>query len=1187
MERTLSLPVLRDSLGPSEPGVLPSPEVLMNMIADAEIRALASRAEVSDSLLQTAWYLHGVCALTEAAELYTPARQRHAFAVSAHIFDLALADSGRSGAEMLSLAFGAQIGYRRADQDPNASAVYRRVASLLHAPDLFSQPDASDITDYIHTLALEAGVAFLGFPSRLHALLRFWQSELRGLAQRSGGESLQGTMYGSAQAVVNAVADLTDFLVNGSPARLERARTRLQQVLDGTAGSGDLDAKWIAAHLLDLHGHLVTGSLHRILPPETPAAVAQAFTLTSPPVLTLWPPQRALLSRAAANPLDPATGKLLVSVPTSAGKSLISQLIMCTHLATVPGRVVYVSPLRSLAREMRRALRGRLRILDREMGVDAPDFPVSWLFSNPFNDAQRDPDIEVMTPERLMHALRNDPDDLLQDVTLIVIDEAHHIAQGKRGLLLEGLLAYCQTHPSAPRLVLLSAAIGNGAAIAQWLDPDHPELLFASDWRGPRRLHGLLTTSPRWDEKATKKRQSKQFPWTTTVPMDVDLAVRLAQTSEIVHMKVTDDDDGPLGEMVLAQNHDTGQTKRAGGTAAYKMFASAATVLLPAGSMLVVAESKVAAQRTAAALADHLADRSEAAILADQFAHQLGAEHPLVPCVRRGVAFHHAGLPTDVQEAIEEALRKDELLAVVSTTTLTDGVNLPVRTVVITAALDGDGQARSGVTGLDTARLLNAVGRAGRAGRESEGWILLALNRAVGPSDHDIFTPNLEDLQVNSALTTPQALDALVEAEQLIAASVDGILEVASTLAGDFLTYVWFVLDAHDRLDAASTDPLRAVDRLLAMQQLPTELRDRWTRVALEARSLWGRTAPSSRRRWASAGTSLSSAQRLEALARRVERRVVREYPFQAGITEPEDLEYPDVLSVAETLRVLDEEDAFEVLLSLPEREAAWWFYDKRAGKDRQPVAVDLREAISAWIGGEPIPELARRWLPSAPIDWALEQAVTNVSTAFEHYLSWTLGALINMVNNMLAETWEHVRLRPETAWFLRYGVNTEQAVHLLTSGIHSRTLAHGIGTAAASVGVPVGGVRSWLADQHLPTWHRDYGPTPLETDDLIEYVRQRRRSLIGRLLREGRVAVTVEGGPDERVLLWPAGVTLDMPEGDPAQPIGVMTHDGERIARISASDHADVAMIIRSGLAEMCSLDQTKLTIWRQTQEN
>jgi replicative superfamily II helicase len=43
-----------------------------------------------------------------------------------------------------------------------------------------------------------------------------------------------------------------------------------------------------------------------------------------------------------------------------------------------------------------------------------------------------------------------------------------------------------------------------------------------------------------------------------------------------------------------------------------------------------------------------------------------------------------------VQEAVEDAIRSETIRAVVATSTLTDGVNLPVRTVVIaTTEYDG------------------------------------------------------------------------------------------------------------------------------------------------------------------------------------------------------------------------------------------------------------------------------------------------------------------------------------------------------------------------------------------------------------------------------------------------------------------------------------------------------------------
>ena len=48
-----------------------------------------------------------------------------------------------------------------------------------------------------------------------------------------------------------------------------------------------------------------------------------------------------------------------------------------------------------------------------------------------------------------------------------------------------------------------------------------------------------------------------------------------------------------------------------------------------------------------------------------------------------GVGFHHAGLPIEVLEALEQAVRDDTLPYLTCTSTLTDGVNLPVRTVII------------------------------------------------------------------------------------------------------------------------------------------------------------------------------------------------------------------------------------------------------------------------------------------------------------------------------------------------------------------------------------------------------------------------------------------------------------------------------------------------------------------------
>ncbi|GGR08381.1 DEAD/DEAH box helicase [Kitasatospora griseola] len=1176
MERTLSLPVLQVALGSLRTSTLPTPEELMRLIASIEVRAMMNRFEVDQAVLRTAWYLHGVAALPEAAELYSPVRQRQAFAVSAHIFDLALADEQRPASERLSLAFGAQIGYRRCDQEPNATAVWRRVTNLCHGPDpLRLDLDEGPLAalDAIETLSLEAGVAFLGFDTgRLWELLRHWRRQLEELQDLLGLDHLESTLFGPTQDVVNAVADLTNYLVFGARDRLRRAEEALERVVSGRSGRGDVNAQWVAAHLLRLLGELRAGSLYELLPPDGRQAVAQAFTLTAPPVLTLWQPQRELLSRGAANPLDPATGRLLVSVPTSAGKSLISQLIMCSHLASVPGRVIYVSPLRSLTREMRRSLRERLRVLDREMGADIPDFPGSWHL---FGEDDEPADVEVITPEQLMHALRNDPEQALQDVTLIVVDEAHHMAQGRRGFILEGLLAFCQTYPDAPRLVLLSAAVGNGAALATWLSPGAPEVLFTSAWRGPRRLHGLLSTTASWDEKATTRRRSADWPWQTTVPLSVAISLRPTESMTPIQLSTTQ-----VGELVLKhrEEHSLRECEKDKGksTAAYKMFAAAATLLLPAGAMLVVAGTRDRAQSTALAMTEHLPEHEPAVELAQLFAEQLGEEHPLIRCTRRGVAFHHAALPEDVLAAVEDGLRGGRLLAVASTSTLTDGVNLPVRTVLITADLDHDQASdhASRSPGLDAARLLNAVGRAGRAGQESEGWILLALNREIGAEDYDLFAPSNDHLHVRSALANHAALEALAAAELAIAASADGVLAVAQGMAADFISFVWFVLDAHAHLEAGMPNPLGVIDRLLAMQQLPASEQERWRALAQATRTRYSAANPSTRRRWTSTGTSLQSARTLDALARRVARRVSA---IEAGMNDFDlwsQIE-PEELPLAQTLRILEEERVYEVLLQLPEREQAWQFHDRRRGRNRQTVDVDLVTAINAWVSGASIPTMARQWLPNADIDWALEQAVSNISITFEHYLSWTIGALINMVNEQLSSELAPVRLRTTTAWCIRYGVDTDQALNLLVHGIRSRTLAYRIGRQAEAENIPHTNLTNWLASQHLPGWRHRYTPTALETDDLLEYVRKRRRSPLRALLAGRTIELTAETYP----ATTPTNVTLTWTDSKPASEILVTDQHGIR-GRIAASDHSDLATVLRSGLVIDASLNGSTLLL-------
>lgn len=1159
MDRALAAEHLQAAFGEDQLTELPNVAELTGLIAGLEIELVRGltdtgfRADLSP-LRRAAWYLHGIASTSETSR-YPLEQRRRAFAVSAHVLDLLLEDPAETGREHLATAFAAQVGYHRADESPNAGAIYRKMREIVSAP--------ADFTDSAE-VALQAGVLFLGLDmATLNLRLRTWAAAAAALTRGTELDSLDGTMFGPTQRLLRGVADLVVYLREGSTDALETARGHLRLVVNAEVGLSDLDTRWVAGHLLALADGLRDSSIWAVLPPNLPAAVKQAFTLDQVPILTLWPPQRSLLAHPSLSPLNPATSRLLVSVPTSAGKTLLAQLIICAQTAQEDGDICYVTPLRSLGREMRQVLRPRLRFLDRHLGADLPDgFGAQDLFADHSPDGVdgigQPPQVEVMTPERLMNALRQSPQEVLSRFGLFIIDEVHLIAEpGGRGLLLEGLLSLLDA--GRARLILLSGVMGNAASLAAWTSTGQEEVLFTDEWRAPRRLHVLLSTEKidesRKDIPASRRRARDK----TRYDLRARLAVRPTSATE---RQLVTSEDTPIGQLVLGPDN-----KRISGggnsSPAYVTTARTCTLLLRAGSLLMVVSQRATARDAAKVMADMLEDEPRAQGLADALAARLGSDHPLVGTVRKGVAYHHAGLPVEVQEAIEDAVRSESINAVVATSTLTEGVNLPVRTVVIaTTEYDGQDPAYR----MSAARLLNAVGRAGRAGKESEGWIVLALQKALNGSDFDRLTPGPAELEVRSTVAKPSALEALAEAEALIAQTQDAILHLTpDDEAGGFVNYVWFVLHVLENVpDLARTRTWReVVTRLFAFTQLPEDVKERWLELADLVAAQYEQAPPASRRRWAQAGTSLASAAVIESMAARLADHV----QHSGGRGEQ---------TLGETLDLLTDHAVYAQLLELPEAKKYWRFRKSPRG---EYIEVDTDAVVRDWIGGRTLTELANDHLAAvADPAFRLEQMVDGISEGVQHYLSWTVGLVITQANDILLSRLSPLQLFATTAAHLRYGVDTPLAIDLLVQDVKSRTLAQRLGRIAIGAGLNEEGLREYLSEQHIQGWRANFEATPTDVLDLLQYVQGRDRHKLAELMATGNV--TAQSRLERDGLAGP--VTVTVVASDDGGELRILAEDHSVLGVIVARDHAGVAAVLNSGLPLEFALQGTTLTITR-----
>jgi POLQ-like helicase len=415
-------------------------------------------------------------------------------------------------------------------------------------------------------------------------------------------------------------------------------------------------------------------------------------------VQELWPAQRLLGER---NIFSGASA--VVQMPTSAGKSRATELIV--RSAFLSGRAslaVVVGPFRALCHEIRESLAQAFR------GEDVNVNELSDVFQKDFDfdELVAGRAILVVTPEKLVYVLRHLPG-LASRLGALVLDEGHQFDTGPRGVTYELLVtSLLGMIPAATQTVLISAVITNASDIAKWLTGDEAAAVAGADllptersvaftsWRTQLgQLHFVAPENPDEDEFFVPR-----------VIKSTSLALRPRETKK---RRFPEKGDGQSVALYLGLT-----LVRNGAIAIFCGRKDTATGLCEA--LLDAAARGLAIPMPAA-----VSDGPEVERLASLYERNLGVGAPAARAAKLGAFTHHGNTPHGVRLAVEHAMREGLGKFVLCTSTLAQGVNLPIRYLIVTTAQQGGERIK-------VRDFHNLMGRAGRSGMHTEGSVLFA-----------------------------------------------------------------------------------------------------------------------------------------------------------------------------------------------------------------------------------------------------------------------------------------------------------------------------------------------------------------------------------------------------------------------------------------------------------------------------
>jgi ATP-dependent RNA helicase HelY len=393
--------------------------------------------------------------------------------------------------------------------------------------------------------------------------------------------------------------------------------------------------------------------------------------------------------REALDALD-AGGSVVVAAPTGSGKTVVAQYAV--SLALAGGRkAFYTTPLKALSNQ-------KYAELVRRHGAAS----VGLLTGD--NAINGDAPVVVMTTEVLRNMIYSSSS-ALDDLRYVVLDEVHYLQNAYRGPVWEEVIIHS---PPQVDLVCLSATVSNAEELADWIGTVRGETTAVIEDRRPVELHDLYMLGDKSSDRLLL------MPTLVDARPNPEAAALDSKTLRNPGMR-----GRPRGRLFTPRRVEVLEVLEEHGMlpAIYFIFSRAAcddavTQCVREGSRLTTVEERRQIRGIAEQHVESLSD--EDLTVLDYAGWVNGLES--------GYAAHHAGMVPPFKEAVEACFAAGLVKAVFATETLSLGINMPARSVVIEKLTKFTGERHEFLTPGEYTQL---TGRAGRRGIDEVGYAVV------------------------------------------------------------------------------------------------------------------------------------------------------------------------------------------------------------------------------------------------------------------------------------------------------------------------------------------------------------------------------------------------------------------------------------------------------------------------------